>query len=478
MIKAQVQNRPDKQAGNQKTILLVLGFVVLATIFLLPQFVSEPWVSDGSVDEKQISNTSPSDVKPSTAAEKTRYRQDAQTVLAQIIPLRDRLEDQSVDLWAAVEFQQGLDFIVVGDQKYSYGDYRLSLDDYRAALELFTAIEISGQEKLESAITAGLEAIESLNLVVAGKASELANAIAGQDHRVQQVVSRFDSLPELIDQMDSGDQARNTGDLELALIAYRQAVGIDPLHRRANESLSSVKTDITDRKFRRHMSRAYSAMDSGDYEAAVVAFNEAGTIYPGHTAISQGLAQVRNRNSQQKVNQQIARASELEANEQWAQAVIVYDTLLTQDPTLTEAKVKLIPARVRAGLDLRLNEIIDEPLKLAEPSEYRSAYTSLVDARGISDPGHNLQSQIGQIEVLLKRALTSVNVIFESDNLTDVTLFRVARLGQFQQTSLTLKPGKYIAAGTRRGYRDVRVEFIITGEPLENPIVVSCQEPI
>ena len=43
---------------------------------------------------------------------------------------------------------------------------------------------------------------------------------------------------------------------------------------------------------------------------------------------------------------------------------------------------------------------------------------------------------------------------------------------------MKLRPGKYVVAGTRSGYRDVRVEFTVTGEPLDKPIVVRCQEPI
>ena len=64
------------------------------------------------------------------------------------------------------------------------------------------------------------------------------------------------------------------------------------------------------------------------------------------------------------------------------------------------------------------------------------------------------------------------------DNLTDVTLFRIAKLGLFAQTTVQLRPGRYIAAGSRMGYRDVRVEFTITGEPLAEPILVRCSEQI
>ncbi len=68
--------------------------------------------------------------------------------------------------------------------------------------------------------------------------------------------------------------------------------------------------------------------------------------------------------------------------------------------------------------------------------------------------------------------------MFRSDNQTHVILFRVAELGRFEQVSVKLRPGKYIAAGTRSGYRDVRIEFTVTGERQEEAIVVRCEEPI
>jgi tetratricopeptide (TPR) repeat protein len=255
-------------------------------------------------------------------------------------------------------------------------------------------------------------------------------------------------------------------------------VALDSLHKRAFESLASIKSEIVENRFRQHMSRAYAALDQADYETAIAAFEQAGTVHPGHPAIAQGMAQLKNTRSQMTVSRQIALAVELEVNEEWAQAVEVYDALLKEDPTLTEAKVKLIPARVRADLDQRITKFGEDPLKLSEQNVFRQAQQTLRDAQGIPNPGLRLEGQINDLLTLLKRAVTSVDVVFQSDNVTQVTLFRVAQLGQFERTSLTLKPGKYIAAGTRKGYRDVRVEFSVTGEPLDGPIVVSCKESI
>lgn len=469
---------PADRSGKQKIVLLVLAVLALGTVFILPQVVTGPWLAGDIDSEPRLVDSSPSAVSPSTAAESTRYRQDSQGVLAQIIAIRDRLTEQNVTMWAEPEFNQAMQLIETGDELYSYGEYRESLGSYEQALQQFTDLELLGQQKLSDALKNGFEAIESLNLIVATSSSDLANAIAPETVEARTLAGRLEILPQLTEQLEAGDQARADKDLEAAKRAYQSAVDLDSTHKRAADSLSAIKTEIVESRFRGHMSRALAALDSGDYELARSEFNAAGTVYPGHSAVKKGLAQLDNRKSQQLVSEQIRRAGELEAAEEWQQAVEVYEALLVQDSSLTEIQARLIPARVRADLNENLDELIEDPLRLAEQSVYRKAQISLNDALGIQDPGDKLLGQIETLERLLKLAVSPVSVVFQSDNLTNVTLYRVAELGQFEQTSLVLKPGRYIAAGTRRGFRDVRVEFSVTGEPLDGPVVIRCEEPI
>jgi tetratricopeptide (TPR) repeat protein len=475
---AHTETRPDASSGKQKVVLAVLAVVALGSVFLLPNFVSEPWVGDGGLNERTAPDLSASNVAPSTAAEKTRYRQDSQAVLANIIPLRDRLLEQSVEQWSPVEFQQALDLVQQGDEQYSYGDYRESIGTFELALEIMQELTALAEQKLADALQNGFTAIESLNINGAQQSAELAALIDVTDPQVQVLQSRTGTLPEVAARIESGDLAKLSGRLADAEAAFTEAVALDSTHQRATESLRAVREEMVESRFRGHMSRAYAALDAGEYDAAVAAFEEAAVVHPGHSQITQGLAQVQNRRSQSEVTDQAARARVYEQNEEWALAVSLYENLLEKDPSLTDARVRLIPARVRADLDIRLEDFNSDALRLAELSTFRRAQLALNDARGIPNAGSRLTGQIELLESLLRKAVTPVDVVFRSDNLTVVTLFRVAQLGQFEQTSLTLKPGKYIAAGTRHGFRDVRIEFDVTGEPLDEPIVVSCTEPI
>ena len=168
----------------------------------------------------------------------------------------------------------------------------------------------------------------------------------------------------------------------------------------------------------------------------------------------------------------------MKKKELWSTALEIYQSLLLTDPSLSEAKIRIISASVRANLDNQINVILADPLKLASFRIYREAQKLLQDAMSINMQGPLLSRQITDLDTVLRQSRTAVKVVLQSDNLTDVTLFRVKKLGTFERTSVTLKPGRYVAAGKRLGFRDVRIEFTITGQPLPAPILVSCTDAI
>ena len=92
--------------------------------------------------------------------------------------------------------------------------------------------------------------------------------------------------------------------------------------------------------------------------------------------------------------------------------------------------------------------------------------------------GPRLEDQKNTLSRLLKRAATPLGVHLISDSLTDVSIFKVAKLGSFQSHELNLRPGVYVAVGSRPGYRDVRIEFRVAPEIEMKPIVVQCEEQI
>jgi hypothetical protein len=92
--------------------------------------------------------------------------------------------------------------------------------------------------------------------------------------------------------------------------------------------------------------------------------------------------------------------------------------------------------------------------------------------------GPRLGDQRDELSRLLKRAATPLLVQLVSDGATDVSIYKVGKLGSFETHELSLRPGTYVAVGSRSGYRDVRLEFRVAPETDSGPIVVRCEETI
>lgn len=102
----------------------------------------------------------------------------------------------------------------------------------------------------------------------------------------------------------------------------------------------------------------------------------------------------------------------------------------------------------------------------------------VVNITRMPDIGPRLSSQRDELSRLLKRAATPLTVRLVSDNVTDVSIYKVGKLGSFAATELSLRPGTYVAVGSRPGFRDVRLEFRVAPEIDMQPVVVRCEERI
>ena len=98
--------------------------------------------------------------------------------------------------------------------------------------------------------------------------------------------------------------------------------------------------------------------------------------------------------------------------------------------------------------------------------------------RAIDPPGPVLIRQLDVLEGLLENSQIAIEIQLVSDRFTEVTLLRIGNLGKFEQQSISLKPGRYVAVGRRSGYREVREEFTVGFGRTPSSVVVRCEERV
>ena len=129
-------------------------------------------------------------------------------------------------------------------------------------------------------------------------------------------------------------------------------------------------------------------------------------------------------------------------------------------------------------LDAQLQTYLDRPARLFSQEGRAAARNVLGQAQAVPSPGPRLAAQAQRLVRLLHESETPVRIALASDNLTDVQIYRVGRLGSFERRDLELLPGRYTVVGTRNGYRDVRKEVTLLPGAPPPQLVIRCEEPI
>ena len=262
-----------------------------------------------------------------------------------------------------------------------------------------------------------------------------------------------------------GQEAYRIGEWRRAEALWRRA--LDALDTALDAARLSRRDDA--------LSEAYIALRDGRESDAKTHFERAGTL--DADAAADGLVALALRRELAELDALGRRLALARKNEDWRGAERASRAALAIDAGLLFAQRGLEQARGRARLDARMQELLADALNT--PHMRRLALEALEAARALGeDAGARLATQRAELAGKLEAMSRPISVIFVSDKLTRVTLLRVAQLGRFERTSLSLLPGEYTALGQRAGYRDVRRTFTVQPGVSPAPVSVRCEEAI
>ncbi len=465
---------------RHRTALLITlcGMLVLAVIFVLPNLIQPPVVAPSPPVTTTSDVTTEGTDSPYAQAQRAQARRAAQDVLAQLIDKQQLLESKHVQLWGMADYQAALELAHQGDAAYRQQNFAVALQQYTDAVGQLQALEQSFEPYVEATLATGNAALNTGDGDAALGAFTKILAIDPAHQHALSGKRRAELLPEVHALTLQGQQQQSAGDLAAARDSFAQALAIDPLHAPAQNGRQETAARLNERDFSNAMGQGYSELQRGSYRAALTAFERAAALRPNAPETISGIAQARNHLAQDQLGRELTRAAQLEQVEQWADAEHIYTQILSRDDSLIDARIGQIRTSARAALDTRLQKTLADPLRLAGDADYQRAQRLLADARNVAAPGTRLQGQISALATVLKTAAIPVVVSLQSDNQTEVALFKVGDLGKFREKTLRLKPGRYVAEGIRPGYRDVRVEFAVTHQGVPAPIAIQCQEPI
>lgn len=407
-----------------------------------------------------------------------RARFDAEATLGALLSALEVLERRGVERWAPIEHRKSRELYAEGDKAYLDKDFARAEDKYIDALAALEPLYERIEPAFQKAFADATSAFDEGNRLEALRLYELAVAITPGHVEATAGYERAKNLEAVLSLVEQGIDYEQDLELEAAQRSFEQAIELDELWVPALEGRSRVMEARTKMEFDLLMTDGIEAIAAGDYLSARAAFLVAQKLIPGSAEPADGLQQVEQGLRLQDITTLEREALSLENDEHWDAVVTTYEEILKVDPTLIFAQDGLSRASKMSALHAQLDKFIAEPDRLSFPSVLQEATMLVVNITTRPNVGPRLAGQRDELSRLMKRAVTALPVPLVSDNVTEVSIYRVGKLGNFTRRQVSLRPGTYVAVGIRPGYRDVRHEFRVAPEIDIEPIVVQCEEPI
>jgi tetratricopeptide (TPR) repeat protein len=459
-------------AASAVVLVAAAGFV----FFVLPE---------------RVARDAPAAVTPQPAAERAPPPAESRDLQAlaeakrrfeELKPAVDKrlaaLEARSAGTWGGEPFARGKRSLADADAAFGLRDYAAALAKLRAAETDLVATETSAAVQLKAALVAGTAALEAGDAATARQQFGRALAIEPGNPAARRGVERADALPEVRRLLAEAALLEQQGQADAAAVAYRKVLQLDREASQARAALARLEAQQAGSAFAAAMAQGLDALAKGDYTAARAAFERAGRLRPGAPDVSDGLAQVERGKAGGAIAAHLTAAQDAERAERWSQALAEYRKALDLDRNLLAARQGVERAEPRAMIDAELTALIDRPERLFSADVRSAARATLQRARAVQAPGPVLARQVEAVDRLLVAAETPLRVALTSDNLTDVTIYRVGRLGSFERKEIDLMPGRYTVVGVRPGYRDVRREVTVLPGRDAPTVMIRCEEPI
>ena len=459
--------------------VLLLGSVL--AFFALPRLVRPPPMAAAPTPQK----TTDARAAEAAAAEKDRdLRKLAEAKLAyeDMLPgIRQRLDKlvarAAVD-WGGEAFERARTGVDSANKRFAAGEYDVALAELKRVVPDLATTEAAAAGVLRTALAAGNSALEQGTAAEAERQFALALKLQPDHPQAKRGLERARNLDEVRRLLADAARLEEEGRSGDAAAGYRKALAFDRDSTRASEGLARLASAELNAAFGAAMSAGLEALARRDFSAAQSAFQRADRLRPGAHEAQDGLAQVARAQGDAGIATHLSAAQRAEGEERWQVALEAYRRALAIDRNLLTAQEGVERTEPRAALEAQLNGFAARPERLFSTEVRAAARTTLSRARAVEPAGPVLRKQIETVSALVAAAEVPVAVALTSDNQTDVTIYRIGRIGLFEHKDMELLPGRYTIVGTRSGFRDVRRELMVLPGQVPPTVAIRCEEPI
>ena len=477
---------------NKKFIysgIIILAIIALVVVFILPGRFSDKNKSSKTDKELMEANGPHATQAHSSGAEVLSETMmevkisEAKRLLKNALKLMAELESQDARTWGAYKvvtsYGEAVESISQGNSYLDNQQFDDAIKLYNQSIEQLEQLAAGRDQRLEQSLLDGQKAVSQFDGNTAARHFTIALAIDPGNKEAINGMERTKVMGRVIELREKAKKAEASGNLDLARDSYRNAISMDSGYVSLHMELRRLNQLILDRDFKAAMSDAITALDRKDYSKAGLSINRAKKIRPNDPGVKDLELQLERSSLSKEIRNLKDKAIDYEKKEKWKNALDAYSKILDLDENAGFAQKGKAKARELITLYSQIENYISNPGELqpsANMAHARNLYELAVSRK---DAGPGLRAMTKRLDELIESYSNPVPVMLQSDNMTEVMIYKVGRFEKFNEKRIELKPGQYKALGTRSGYRDVTVMFAVPPDSRElTTVSIICEEKI
>jgi len=405
-------------------------------------------------------------------------KEKAEKALEAFLKLKKGIEEKGVAEWGGKEYEEMTTLGREADERFMDHTFLAAAEKYaqagRKAAELADTTQAVFQRLLEE----GRKALEEGDSNIAQKKFRTALMIEPFSDSAQRNLERAEKLDAVSRLIKSGKTHEKNDRFAFAHTDYREALKLDPESKEAQKALNRVKERIVGQQFQKLMSDGLAAYHDGRYQSARTRLLKAKSFRPDSREVQNALLQVDEAIRLAKIEKLRHKALTAEQTEDWDKALGSYLEVLKIDPNISFAVQGKERALEQIRVDKRIRFFLQKPDAMESNPQLQNAILVIEEAQSLQPMGPQLSQRLDELKALVDAARTPIKVMIESDNLTEVAVYKVGKLGRFTTRELSLRPGSYTVVGSRDGYKDVRQKIIVKPRRKALRVTVICKNKV
>ena len=398
-------------------------------------------------------------------------KETADKELAKLLKLKKEIDDKDGPLWGGEEYEAMTALSKEGDRLLMDRSFAVAAEKYAQAADKATKLIDNTGTVFQKLMEEGQKALENGDSVIAQQKFSTALKIQPSDESARRNLERAKKLDEVNRLIKFGKNHEENNRFAFAHADYQRALQLDPESREAQNGLSRMKEKIVGEQFQKLMSDGLTAYHNGHYQLARTTLLKAKSFRPDSREVKSALSQVDEAIRLNKIEKLRQKAMSAEQAENWEQAFESYLAVLKVDPDISFAVQGKRRSLEQIRIAKRIGFFLEKPDVMESDQQLENAIRLIEEAEKLEQRGPHFNTRLNELKTLVDLAKTPVKVMIESDNLTEIAVYKVGKLGKFTFRELSLRPGTYTVVGSRNGYQDVRLK--ITVKPGQKSLRVS-----